>query len=52
MRCQIFPESKIKFVRLLAQDIQHFEFQKLIFCEKMENRCQKWDLIVKENHFA
>ena len=31
IRCQIFPESKIKFVRLLGQDIQRFELQKLIF---------------------
>ena len=50
IRCQIFPESKMKFVRLLGQDIQRFELQKLIFCEKMADKCQKWDLIVKENH--
>ena len=47
---QIFPESKIKFVRLLDQDIQRFELQKFIFCKKMAKRGQKWDLIVKENH--
>ena len=47
---QIFPESKIKFVRLLGLEIQQFELQKFIFCKKMVNRGHKWDLIVKENH--
>ena len=50
IQSQILPESKIKFVRLLGQDIQRFELQKFIFCKKMAKRGQKWDLIVKENH--
>ena len=47
---QIFPESKINFVRPLDPNIKGFEFKKFNFCKKMAKRGIKYDFIVKENH--